>query len=126
MDPIDDAEEPLGADVDGSEFDEPATIDADEGVVELSIDEAELDAALAAVAADESGDAAFRRAAQKVREFPRCPGVYLMKDAAGRVIYVGKAKTLRSRAGSYFLKGAQAERRTADWVQEIADADCVI
>src|SRR4051812_36676070 len=72
--------------------------------VELSIDEAELDAALEAVAADETGavDAAFRRAAAKVRQFPRSAGVYLMKDSAGRVIYVGKAKILRSRAGSYF------------------------
>src|SRR5262245_16379534 len=97
-------------------------------VEELTIDEAELDAALDAVAADDSGphDAAFRRAAAKVREFPRTPGIYLMKDRAGRVIYVGKAKVLRSRAGSYFLKGAQAERRTADWVTEIADVDCVL
>jgi excinuclease ABC subunit C len=102
--------------------------EAEPTAIELAIDEVELDAALAAVAADESGDAsaAYRRAAAKVREFPRSPGVYLMKDAAGRVIYVGKAKVLRSRAGSYFLKGALAERRTADWVQEIADADCVV
>src|SRR5262245_59393871 len=101
---------------------------AESTAVELTIDEAELDAALDAVAADESGahDFAFRRAAAKVREFPRSPGIYLMKDAAGRVIYVGKAKILRSRAGSYFLKGAQAERRTADWVNEIADVDCVL
>src|SRR5262245_29656816 len=100
----------------------------DSSAVELAIDEAELDAALEAVAKDQSGehDAAFRRAAAKVREFPRSSGVYLMKDAAGRVIYVGKAKVLRSRAGSYFLKGAQAERRTADWVLEIADADFVL
>src|SRR5687768_16056876 len=109
MDANDDAEEFLEAENEVSELDSSG--ESDEDVVELSIDEAELDAALAAVAADESGDAVFRRAAQKVREFPRSPGVYLMKDAAGRVIYVGKAKTLRSRAGSYFLKGAQAERR---------------
>ena len=51
---------------------------------------------------------------EKLKEIPRSPGVYLMKDSVGRVIYVGKAKTLRSRAGSYFLKGAQAERRTAE------------
>src|SRR5262245_2946458 len=82
---------------------------AEPSAVELTIDEAGLDAALDAVADDESGahDSAFRRAAAKVREFPRSPGIYLMKDAAGRVIYVGKAKVLRSRAGSYFLKGAQ-------------------
>src|SRR5688500_16413021 len=100
---------------------------ADLEVEEAAIDEAAVDAALDAVAADESTayDFAFRRGAAKVREFPRSPGVYLMRDAAGRVAYVGKAKSLRSRAGSYFLKGALAERRTADWVLEIADADFV-
>ena len=35
-------------------------------------------------------------AAEKVRSFPQTPGVYLMKDGAGRVIYVGKAKNLRA------------------------------
>jgi excinuclease ABC subunit C len=68
---------------------------------------------------------AFRRAAAKVREFPKTPGIYLMKDSAGRVIYIGKAKNLRSRAGSYFLVAAQQEYRTAQWVHEIADADFV-
>jgi excinuclease ABC subunit C len=65
----------------------------------------------------------FRRAAEKVRSFPQTPGVYLMKDHAGRVIYVGKAKNLRARAGSYFLKAAQQETRTANWVGEICDID---
>ncbi len=64
-------------------------------------------------------------AAAKVREFPQTPGVYLMKDAVGRVIYVGKAKNLRSRAGSYFLKAAACDRRTADLVTEIADIDYI-
>jgi len=62
-------------------------------------------------------------AAEKVRSFPTTPGVYLMKDAAGRVIYVGKAKNLRARAGSYFLKAAEFDRRTADLVREIRDID---
>ncbi len=62
-------------------------------------------------------------AARKVKSFPTTPGVYLMKDAAGRVIYVGKAKNLRARAGSYFLKAAELDRRTADLVQEIRDID---
>lgn len=65
----------------------------------------------------------FDYAAEKVRGFPQTPGVYLMKDAAGRVIYVGKAKNLRARAGSYFLKAAAVERRTAELVREIADID---
>ena len=66
-----------------------------------------------------------RPAAEKVRTFPHGPGVYLMKDAAGRVIYVGKAKDLRSRAGSYFLKAAAEEPRTAHLVREIADVDFI-
>ena len=72
------------------------------------------------------GDAApesFRTAAEKVRQFPTTPGVYLFKDAQGRVLYVGKAKNLRARAGSYFLKAAADDRRTADLVREVADAD---
>lgn len=63
------------------------------------------------------------QAAEKVRSFPQTPGVYLMKDAAGRVIYVGKAKNLRSRAGSYFLKAAAEDSRTAGLVREIRDID---
>ncbi len=63
--------------------------------------------------------------ATKVRTFPQTAGVYLMKDSSGRVIYIGKAKNLRSRAGSYFLKAAQADQRTADWIGEVADIDYV-
>ena len=62
-------------------------------------------------------------AAEKVRSFPQTPGVYLMKDAAGRVIYVGKAKNLRARAGSYFLRAAAEDPRTAKLVPEIRDID---
>ena len=65
----------------------------------------------------------FEKAAATVRKFPTCPGVYLMKNAAGVVIYVGKATNLRSRAGSYFLKAALTDSRTGPWVGEIADAD---
>ncbi len=67
----------------------------------------------------------YSLAAEKARSFPQSPGVYLMKDAAGRVIYVGKAKNLRSRAGSYFLKAAAEDPRTATLVREIRDIDCL-
>jgi excinuclease ABC subunit C len=70
-------------------------------------------------------DVGHRQAAAKVREFPQTPGLYLMKDLAGRVIYIGKAKNLRARAGSYFLQGAKEEWRTADWVHEICDIDYI-
>ncbi len=63
--------------------------------------------------------------ADKVRLFPTGPGVYLMKDAEARVIYVGKAVNLRSRAGSYFTKAAEVERRTAELVTTIADIDYI-
>jgi excinuclease ABC subunit C len=63
------------------------------------------------------------QAAAKVRAFPTTPGVYLMKDDAGRVIYVGKAKNLRARAGSYFLKAAAEDQRTCRLVLEIRDID---
>ena len=62
---------------------------------------------------------------EKVRTFPTGPGVYLMKDAEARVIYVGKAVNLRSRAGSYFTRTAEVERRTAELVTEIADIDYI-
>jgi excinuclease ABC subunit C len=63
--------------------------------------------------------------AEKVKSFPVAPGIYLMKDAAGKVIYIGKAKSLRHRAASYFLKGAAEEHRTAELVKHIADIDCI-
>lgn len=61
--------------------------------------------------------------AEKVRLFPQTPGVYLMKDDKGRVIYVGKAKNLRSRSSSYFQKTAELEPRISGWIGEIADID---
>jgi excinuclease ABC subunit C len=60
---------------------------------------------------------------EKVKQFPLSPGVYLMKDAQGRVLYVGKAKNLRNRAGHYFTKAAAEDMRTADLVKLIADID---
>jgi excinuclease ABC subunit C len=60
---------------------------------------------------------------EKVKNFPDAPGVYLMKDAQGRVIYIGKAKSLRSRASAYFTEAAAHDRRTADLVAQIADVD---
>src|SRR4051812_3876766 len=63
--------------------------------------------------------------AEKVKSFPTTPGVYLMKDAAGVVIYVGKAKNLRSRASHYFTKAAAEDHRTRDLVPVIADIDFI-
>ncbi len=61
--------------------------------------------------------------ADKVRTFPTKSGVYLFKDAQGRVIYIGKAKNLRARASSYFHKTAEGDKRIRDWIGEVADVD---
>jgi excinuclease ABC subunit C len=65
----------------------------------------------------------YRRAAEKAKGFPQSPGVYLMKDHQGLVIYIGKAKNLKNRASSYFHDTAMQDPRLAAWVREICDID---
>ena len=60
---------------------------------------------------------------EKVQQLPKAPGVYLMKDDRGRVIYIGKAVSLKSRVGSYFNAAAAGEQRTEDLVREIRDVE---
>jgi excinuclease ABC subunit C len=64
--------------------------------------------------------------AEKVKTFPTGPGVYLMKDAQGVLLYVGKAKNLRNRASHYFTRAAAEDPRTADLVKLIADVDHIV
>ena len=54
------------------------------------------------------------------------PGVYLYKDAAGTVLYVGKAKILRSRVRSYFNEDRLADRRLGKLIAEAADIDYIL
>jgi excinuclease ABC subunit C len=60
---------------------------------------------------------------EKVRGFPQKPGLYLLKDAQGRVLYIGKAKNLRARASSYFHKASALDPRIKDWIGEVKDID---
>ncbi|MDP8214877.1 MAG: excinuclease ABC subunit UvrC [Candidatus Euphemobacter frigidus] len=62
----------------------------------------------------------------KVRTFPTLPGVYLMKDAAGRIIYVGKAANLRSRVLNYFRKGMDGRPRIPYLMARLHDIDYLI
>jgi excinuclease ABC subunit C len=62
---------------------------------------------------------------EKVKLFPTSPGVYLMKDIQGRVVYVGKAKNLKNRASHYFTQAAADDARTCDLVKLIADVDFI-
>ncbi len=62
---------------------------------------------------------------EKVRTFPTGTGIYLMKDAEGKVVYIGKAKNLRSRAASYWNKDAPNDTRIRDWIGLVFDVDYI-
>ena len=57
---------------------------------------------------------------------PAKPGCYLMKDEAGKVIYVGKAVNLRSRVRSYFHEAGSDDRKTAELVARVADVEWIV
>ncbi len=63
---------------------------------------------------------------QKIRTLPTDAGVYLYKDAEGRVIYVGKAKNLRARVRTYFAEGAPADAKTGSLLREAVDLDYIV
>ncbi len=62
---------------------------------------------------------------EKIRTLPTSPGCYLYKNAAGEVIYVGKAKNLRSRVRSYFLDASQANAKTGSLMREAVDVEYI-
>ncbi len=61
----------------------------------------------------------------KIRTIPAKPGCYLYKNAEGVVIYVGKAKNLRSRVRSYFLDASQANAKTGSLMREAVDVEYI-
>ena len=63
---------------------------------------------------------------EKIRSLPTQPGVYLYKNAEGEVIYVGKAKNLRSRVRSYLLEASQANAKTGTLMREAVDLDYIL
>jgi len=63
---------------------------------------------------------------KKIRTIPTEPGVYLYKNAEGEVIYVGKAKNLRSRVASYFHQGRWEDSKTGTLVREAVDVDYIV
>ena len=63
---------------------------------------------------------------EQARALPERPGVYLMKDARGQVLYIGKARRLRSRVRSYFGSGRSMERRIHALVDQIVTLDHVV
>jgi excinuclease ABC subunit C len=67
----------------------------------------------------------LERLKEKAAAMPDSPGVYQMKDASGRIIYVGKAKSLPKRVSSYFQKSGHSYR-IADMVSKVHDVDFIV
>jgi len=63
---------------------------------------------------------------EKAADLPTQPGVYLFRDAAGKILYVGKANSLRNRVKSYFLESRWQDAKTGSLVREIADLDYIV
>ena len=65
---------------------------------------------------------------QKLRDTPHKPGVYLMRDRLGGIIYVGKARDLKKRVGNYFMpsRKMRADRKTRALIDSIEDFDLQI
>src|SRR5215471_3769417 len=63
---------------------------------------------------------------EKAAQLPESPGAYLFKDAGGAVIYVGKARNLRSRVRSYFTESRSVDAKTGSLAREIADLETIV
>jgi excinuclease ABC subunit C len=63
---------------------------------------------------------------EKLASLPDAPGVYVYRDRRGRVLYVGKAKSLKSRVRSYFQQGAQHPPKTEALVSEVRDLELIL
>ncbi|MSU75989.1 excinuclease ABC subunit UvrC [Patescibacteria group bacterium] len=63
---------------------------------------------------------------RKLKQLPTTPGVYLHKDAKGKILYVGKAKNLRNRVRSYFQEKADHDAKTRVMVSKAADVDWIV
>jgi len=63
---------------------------------------------------------------EKIDQLPAHPGVYLFQDAGGKILYVGKALSLRNRVKSYFLESRWQDAKTGSLVREIVDLDYIV
>ncbi|HEY9612307.1 excinuclease ABC subunit UvrC [Allocoleopsis sp.] len=66
------------------------------------------------------------RLERRLKEIPQEPGVYLMRDASDRILYIGKAKKLRSRVRSYFRESQRLSDRIAMMVRQVAEIEFIV
>jgi len=70
-------------------------------------------------------DECIEKLAEKAKALPRSPGVYLMKDSKGRVVYIGKSASLRDRVCTYFQASTRLEHKKAGLLEVVADFDFI-
>lgn len=70
-------------------------------------------------------DERIGKLSDKAKGLPKAPGVYLMKDGAGRVIYVGKSASLRDRVASYFQLSTKLEHKKSGLLEHVADFEVI-
>ena len=63
---------------------------------------------------------------EKLKTLPECPGVYIMKDNGGNIIYVGKSKCLKNRVRQYFTKNSSHTPKVVSMVQAICDFEYIM
>lgn len=74
----------------------------------------------------ENSNARLEQIRDAIRAFPAAPGLYFMKDADDKVLYIGKAKNLRSRAASYFQPGANLAESRGPWIVEMVSRTATV
>ena len=62
----------------------------------------------------------------KILHAPRGPGVYLMRDGAGEILYVGKAGNIKHRVNSYFQRPSEKDVKTLAMLEKVADIETII
>lgn len=62
----------------------------------------------------------------KIKNLPQCPGVYLMKDINGNIIYVGKSRSLKNRVSQYFQSAKNHSQKTVAMVSNIDDFEYIV
>jgi len=63
---------------------------------------------------------------EKIRQFPASPGVYIMRDISGEIIYIGKARSLRHRVRQYFAASGDSRYQIKFLVAKVADIDVML